>query len=775
MKTLKTILQSEASKIVHIAILLGLYIEIEKSIVVMLFFGFEILFLFRKSKNLLMIGLVLITLFQVRQFFIQRPIINQTQTNIKGTVKEVGTSSIVIRAGNERIIVYGIGENKFLPGDKIQILGRFFESDFRQVEHNFDYKTTLLSRKITSQFYMTDFTITGHTFHLREIQTLLARWMDIQFSKDITPYLKMFVLGVDDDVDPSELETFRELGISHLFAISGMHVGMILFFVHLVLSLFYLKETTEKGITFTVLFVYNVITGFSISIIRASILFVLIFINRKKEWFFTKTDLLSFIFVGFIFYEPLLLEQAGFQLSFFITFAILLSLPLLKEKSFFSKLIIVQTIATLFSLPILLELNGKYGLISLFSSTFFLGLITIFLLPGSFLLLLVPKLEKFYQSAIQIFKHFIGLFDQSNPLVIFQFPRLEYVFLYYIGVFWLMSNLIQKKKGASALGLIAYAIVLSLLHPMNPMISKVVFLDIGQGDSIYIQSKGCNILLDTGPRDDYDTVIHYLLGENVSRLDAVFISHFHEDHYGELDDILSTFHVEHVFASHIDDASQRIEVLSLNDSFICKGIHLEVVHAYTGNSNENNNSLVLYGTIGWDRYLFMGDVERTEEIALIDKIDENVDILKVSHHGSDTSTTEEFLSSINLGMAIISVGSNRFGHPSEKTLSALKTHDIPFFETSHWGSISIVYHHLFHYRTIKSFIHRISFLNRRLPVYIKDDFHLLFSSSKCYNTVGDQLGEFSLSSLRKRQLFTKSSNRKNLERTSDFKRRHRDI
>lgn len=714
MKTFLKILQSESSKLIHLSLLLGLYIEMEKSIVLMLFFGLEVLFLLRRSKNVLLLGLIVLVAFQLRMSLIQNPSIDLSQTTISGQVMEIYDQKLILKTDKGNIMVYASEELYYLPGDTLELDGHFFETDSAQIKHTFDYLSYLESLKIRGQFYASKLILTGHVFNLKEIRTRVAVKIEETHSYESGAYLKMFVLGDDSSVSETDLQKFRNLGIAHLFAISGMHVGLILLMTKLILSMFYIKESTEKSITFLVLLIYNVLTGFSVSILRASLLVVLLYLNKKNRWFFSKTDLLSFIFILFLFYEPAYLSQAGFQLSFLITFAILLSEPLLKGHKRFVQLIRLQLIATLFSLPIILNMNQGYGLLSIFASIFFLEVITFILIPLSFVTVLIPQLGGIYETVIKLFSSLIHLFDAINPWIAFQFPSMGYVALFYCGAIYLMVCFISHKKFIIPITMIIYSILFASIHPYNPLLSKVVFLDVGQGDATYIQSLGCHVLIDTGPKDDYDDLIHYLKGENVNRIDAIFISHFHSDHYGELSDLVDALQIGHVYASHTFEDFPYIEVLSTEDEVKCGKILFEVLHSNSGDSNENNNSLVLSAEIEGDHYLFMGDLESEEEFYIQRESLISIDVLKVGHHGSDTSSSIEFISAIQPALAIISVGENNYGQPSPIVIERLKETGATVFQTKTQGSISINYYSWIHLRTVTHYICSEGILSQRL-------------------------------------------------------------
>jgi len=701
MKRLRTTLQSEASKYIHLAIVLSLYIGSERSLFLLLLFFIELLYLAKRERRFLLIVLIFILSYQIRVSLIHPLVADVDDTQFTAKITGIRTNGLIVDVNGAKVMIYASGLEEIYPGDIVKVKGSFFESEIHQIDHVFDYQDYLLSMDVTSQFYANEINIIGHDFDIREIEYRLLNHMKDDFSEVQFAYLSMFVFGNDDAMDTNTVELFREIGIAHLFAISGMHVGMLIMALEWILSHFFIREKTKYSIVFGFLFFYNILTGFLISIVRASIQTVIVVINKNQKWFFSKTDLLSFSYIAFLFYRPYLLFQSGFQLSYFIAFAIILGQDLFKDAKPFYKMVLVNCLASAFSLPILLEMNECWGAISPVSSLFFLMLVSYVFLPLSIMTVMIPQVSGLYGFMISGFEKLLHLFSAINPKINFNFPSIIMVFSFYFGLFLFIKALILKKKRMLSFTILFYSILFSILAAMNPFVSKVVFLDVGQGDSTYIQSGSCRILIDTGPSDEFDSVISYLHGENVYRLDALVLTHFHSDHYGEAIDILNTMQVDHLYANKSNELFPTIEVLSVNDQFSCGNLEFEVLHANTSNANENNNSLVLYTKILEDDYLFLGDIEESEELNLISSENQSIDVMKVAHHGSETSTSIFFLDVFQPDIAIVSVGKNDYGHPSQSVLDRLNEKKIMTYRTDDSGTVTITYYFGIQFRLIR--------------------------------------------------------------------------
>ena len=231
---------------------------------------------------------------------------------------------------------------------------------------------------------------------------------------------------------------------------------------------------------------------------------------------------------------------------------------------------------------------------------------------------------------------------------------------------------------------------------------KIHFINTGNSDAILIENDGKFAMIDTGNTDDDATVKAYLQKKGVQKLDCLILTHFHADHIGSADTVINDFDVETTLVPNGDATTQvykdYINALSnkgLQPSVPLEGSKFElgsatltIYNTQGGSSNENNDSLVVLYENGEDRALFMGDAESEVEKKLIIG---DVDLLKVGHHGSNTSSTETFINDIQPEYAVILVGQpNQYGHPSKEVLNLFETKGIPVYRTDEQGDIVFV-------------------------------------------------------------------------------------
>lgn len=234
---------------------------------------------------------------------------------------------------------------------------------------------------------------------------------------------------------------------------------------------------------------------------------------------------------------------------------------------------------------------------------------------------------------------------------------------------------------------------------------KIYYLNVGQADSILIQNEGQNMLIDAGNNADGENIVEFLQSLNISKIDFLVGTHPHEDHIGGLDDIINNFDIGTIYMPKVatttktfEDVLDAIQAKSLfvttpeiGKSFNMGSANFQILSAGTDEEDLNSCSIVLKLTFGNLAYLFTGDEETVNEEQMISSgYDLSADVLKVAHHGSNTSTSEEFLNKVSPDVAIIMVGrDNSYGHPHSEVLNRLESKNIKIYRTDTDGTILI--------------------------------------------------------------------------------------
>lgn len=233
----------------------------------------------------------------------------------------------------------------------------------------------------------------------------------------------------------------------------------------------------------------------------------------------------------------------------------------------------------------------------------------------------------------------------------------------------------------------------------------VKFFDVGQADSILVQSAGVNMLIDAGTNNMGNTVVQNLKDLGITKIDYLVGTHPHEDHIGGMDDVINNFEIGTIYMPKVQTNTKTFE--DVLDAISNKGLTIttpevgyvfevgntkcEVMCAGTGTTEENSNlnlsSIVIRMVYGEESFLFMGDAEEKNESS---RQWPQTTVLKVGHHGSDTSSSESFLNQVKPEISVISVGiNNTYGHPKKTTLDKLNALGTSIYRTDQNGTITI--------------------------------------------------------------------------------------
>ncbi len=670
MNSLKHTLLSEGGYYIHVALWITLALFSPYAPVVMALFVCESMYVLIKRPFLLALGFIVLLMIIIRIGMINDHVSRPVDMPMRGIITGVSDDKLTMKTDeNQSFFVYGDQPFTVEPGWEVLIEGNVYKPDAKEIPHVFDYEKYLLAKNITASIYAESITVLNKHHDLRLWRHNVLSYIGKIYDGETEQFIKALVFGENEFSDEMN-DVLRELNVAHLFALSGMHVGLIVLFLKGILRHLRLREDRVMKLTLIFLIVYAWLTGFRITMMRAILLYTGVFVLKQKHMAFSKLDVTVFTYLLFLLYNPFQLHMIGFQLSFLVVIVILLSKRLFEEKDMLTRIVGLSVLATAAALPILSASDDALNMGFILANMVFTPFLSCVLLPGTYIVLLAPMLSPVYEGLTDVFLYAV----QSLKMMSFSVPVMlskPWVKCMYWLVFLLMMMRIRtcatmfKRMGV-------LLVVIAMLSSMPRMIigTRVIVFDVNQGDAIFIESDACAMLIDTGKDDDYDALLTFFSKEKISRLHALVLTHDHADHTGETSDLMGQMTVDQVFTNK--KSTYPGTVLEEGDVLTCGDLRFLVVHGDMKSDNENNNSLVLYGRIGSENWLFASDIEAAAETLILNKGRLDVDVLKVAHHGSASSTSNAFLQAIDPSYAIVSLGkNNRYGMPDDDVMRRL--------------------------------------------------------------------------------------------------------
>ena len=551
------------------------------------------------------------------------------------------------------------------------------------------------------------------------------------FPKSLVAEAQALLFGEQDLVDEEVARAYQKLGITHIFAISGLHIALLSLMFFQGLIRLKVRREIATVILLIILPLYAVLAGGAPSVWRAVCVVEIVLLCRYFNWRVPIDDALALCFIGFIFIQPGVIFQVGFQLSFLATAALIYSSPLLaRMKTWWSQSLMMTFVCQLLVYPLLLYYFFEFSLSSFIANMFLVPLFSFVILPINIGLFIVAFLSEsvvhvlfhIYEPARMMLQDFI-MFLQNIPYQMWVpgRPTAIWMAVLYTGVFLSFFFLMKDRFKIVVVSIILPAILFHY-HDRFHQDMHISFIDVGQGDSILIEYPGREkvYLIDTGGLLRFETeawkkrksvyevgkqiVVPYLKGRGIDKLDALIITHADADHVEGAEEIVKEIRVEEI---HITPGSTEKEVMNdlivesakrgipikekIAGDKVAEGFHYiwPTETKYEG----NNDSLVLKLSYKGFTALFTGDLEEAGENVLVkDRVAEiaNMTVLKAGHHGSKTSSSELFIETVNPQLVIFSAGEgNRFGHPHTEVVDRFKQRGIPYIVTGERGTIEL--------------------------------------------------------------------------------------
>lgn len=630
---------------------------------------------------------------------------------------------------------------KLQPGSMIEAIIRLFPKSERRNPHDFDYSKWLERESIYLQGSVENivsFRAVPEKNIWRKIRNSVFETISLQYPGDIQPIAKALLTGEKGELSDEEKVAFSRSGLSHIMAVSGLHVGFIAAPFWIFIPYFWNSRSgkwTGLIIFTSVLLLYAGITGFSASVSRASLMAWLLTYSRLFHKMSNSYNLMGAAALTLMIINPNQIFDVGFQLSFSAVFIILMIMPgaalLIPEKYRYRKtgkfigIILISAVVQAGLFPLLVYYFGEFSVIGPIANAMVIPLLTAAVPVGTALLLfsaltgitaepLTQPVEWVFEWTRQV-AGYLAQTDVSYISISSEYIT-PLVFLVWLSgiIFVALIRIPEVKWKALILFLIFlnFWFFIRLSDNMSGSRLRVTVLDVNQGDAIHIETpNGKHFFIDTGRWSPFSNsgdkvLVPYLKWSGINKLDAIFHSHPHSDHIGGTPALIQTVEIDSIYRSSYQYSSNLFK--NMTAMALSKGIGIrelkmgDIVHIdpairlYVLSpdkrfnfSNPNNHSLVLKLVYGETSFLFTGDAESEQEKLVAEQYSDwlKTDFLKTAHHGSRTSSTNLFLKYAEPELATVSLSlRNIFNHPHKEAVERFYMHNIDLNFTSLKGA-----------------------------------------------------------------------------------------
>ena len=536
----------------------------------------------------------------------------------------------------------------------------------------------------------------------------------------------------DDAVAPPDYikASFIHSGLLHILAASGMNVGFISTFLYFILKVFQVPYKLRLLASIAVVIFYCFMTGLGASVIRAALMLIFVLFGKIIDRDAHSVALLSFVGMLMLLYNPAYINDVGFQLSFIVTFGILVSLDLIIKYTksvpeWLSFGIIIPIIAQIWVAPIQMFYFNTVSVYSIFANILSMPFLSVLSFGGfaSCVFALYNPIADFVCKYSDLILNpcinaivYISDFFAKLPHSLYHttHPSILQILIYYLiigGIIYFIKTGFKNKKLMVSIITLSVILVLSnVIHLPNHNF-EVISFDVGNADAFLLKTpQNKYFIIDTGKigyngrRSQADIIIlKYLKDHGIKQLEGLIVTHFDADHSGGTIDIINNTKVKNVYVNSVTENKRLAKqiykavkvkpftnlVLAQNNTLIYKEPNFTMTTLRAnipqhGHDNEaNENSIILLVKHDKNSVLFTGDAGVRAFNQLRDNLPKDITVLKVGHHGARNVVNKEMLSYLNPELSLVSVGFNKYGHPDPLTIKLLSNTKILRTDKSH--------------------------------------------------------------------------------------------
>ena len=654
-----------------LSLVIGLYFaryNLVVSILISIAYFVFVLWKYGKKKFVVFIAFFAIGVFIPRVTFA-----SNNGPDYGGIVIDARDNYYIFQSKFERYYVYSKG-NDFEIGDQLVIEGGVKEIKQNTFESQFNFKSYLFNRGVGKELVVKKAVINRRS--ALKLNQFKKKFL-AHYDENTATLISAFLFN-DKDYSSDLVKRADSNNVLFLFSLSGVYLHALFAIANYLLLLRFTKKTS-RILTFTIFIPFAIFSFTKIGTIRVFGLYILktineFFLKRKRS----HVELVSLLALIFLTIDYHLVYQEAFYIGFLLSIIAPVALSALKFLKKWKQKVASTLLFYGFTFP--LRVRSSYLCPLTFVEMLMFIPLNFLFLVSSMLSVVIP----IYKPTVFIGKAIIWVLEGMDAINLrIPFGNWGGAFIYlYLTVFLLLVFYLESvriKHAKIAIACLAVMITISVVPLQEPISNCVYFVNVGQGDSIIIKNKTYTVMIDTGGYKSFDmaeeTLIPFMNKKKITHIDALILSHDDFDHAGAKDSLIEKFKVYEVltepeqFPYQIGD----LKFENLNDF---------------GFEEENDKSLVLSLNFIGKKFLFTGDASVKTEEKMIEKYDVDCDILKVGHHGSNTSTSEKFLKLASPEEAVISCGEkNYYGHPHQEIIDRLKKYNVKIRRTDQEGTI----------------------------------------------------------------------------------------
>jgi len=640
------------------------------------------------------------------------------------------------------ITIYDSRENlkNIKIGDTLTVKGRLKVPKYAQNPSQFDYSRYLQLRNTFSLIYSDkewEITDTKTDFAgsiLRKLNDTRNNIINIHSQNIKSPMLEILggIIFGDDAVNPDNntKNSFINSGIFHILAASGMNVTLIFgiwFFFAKSLRLNY-RFSIITGILL-ILF-YTCMTGFGPPIIRASLMLTLILAGKLIDRATSTISLLFTVAFLMLAFNPLMLFDIGFQMSFLVTFALILTAPLIVFKFKYKALnytlgaCMIPVIAQLYAAPLqmyyfntfaLYSIPANIAIIPVLSVVSFIGFISSIIALIPVLAVKVCFIADFILNPFLVYIVKVAEFFSNLPfsIIFLKKPMLIQLLLYFTVIISLTCALrnTKSKKVYSIIAALFIILVITFI-PIHNTKPEIIFFSVGNADSILIKSpENKYFMIDTG-KSGYknsaspakNIIVKYLKDKGIKNIEGLILTHFDSDHAGGTIDVFENLNIKNLYLTDVsedtklsnnilqyiqDNNIKSSKIENIETIYDKSGFKLDVIKPFGETIiTENQKSLIVHAGYKNQNVLFMGDGDIESYKMLSPKYKKHVSVMKSGHHGAMNTINKEMAD--NTEIFIISTGINPYNHPHPDTIKTLESNGRRYLRTDRNNAIKVI-------------------------------------------------------------------------------------